>query len=109
MGNRNLLDMIPQKNDKIPFTFSQAQMVVLTLEHKSIFDRIARFLSFTPEKSFITLDSYGSFLWNAMDGRKNIYELGCLLEREFGEKVHPLHERMIPFIREMKTNNLIHF
>ncbi|MFV0556025.1 MAG: PqqD family protein [Lactovum sp.] len=57
-----------------------------------------------PEKSYRTLDAYGSFIFKQIDGKKNIQELGQLLEKEYEEASDQLYERLVIYLEHLELN-----
>ena len=47
----------------------------------------------------VKLDDFGSFVWQQIDGEKNIYEIANVLEKKYGKKVQPVYERISQFIK----------
>lgn len=106
---KNFLEYRPVPNGSLSYHINERNQVVLKIKRDRICDRVARLLKNTPKATFITLDSFGSYLWQQLDGQKNVEELGGLLEEEFGESVYPLEERLVLFLRSLRDNNLIWF
>lgn len=52
----------------------------------------------------ITLDKYSSAVFIQIDGNKTVKEIGESLESMFGEKVHPLYERLLLFLNHIDVN-----
>nr|WP_279354772.1 PqqD family protein [Eubacterium sp. 1001713B170207_170306_E7] len=61
-----------------------------------------------PEISYIRLDAYGSYVWEQMDGKRDVMALACLMKERFGAKAEPLYERLIRFLETLKENKYIH-
>ena len=57
----------------------------------------------------IKLDSTGSYLWLACDGKRNVQEIGKILEEKFGEKVDPLYDRLALFLQSLERNRFIQY
>jgi hypothetical protein len=55
----------------------------------------------------VKLDDFGSFVWKQIDGQKNVYQIAIELEQEFGEKVHPVYERISQFIKQLRQQNFV--
>ena len=51
-----------------------------------------------PEYKKTSLDEFGSFVFNQIDGECNVGEIGNRLEAVFGEKAHPVYERLLLFL-----------
>ena len=55
----------------------------------------------------ITLDQYGSWVWQRIDGKTTVHQLGDKLVQEFGEKIQPVYERLGLFIKLLARNRFI--
>ena len=107
MKNENFLEKIPCRKDGINWTADESNIVTLEIENKGIFNRIAQKLFKKPKISYIHLDEMGSFIWPLLDGEKNIIELGKLVDAHFGEKAHPLYERLARYFQIMDSYRFI--
>lgn len=103
----NYLERIPVRADSIQWKVSSEGMVTLEIENKGWVNRIAQFLFARPKISYIHLDEMGSFLWPLLDGKKDITALGKLVEENFGEKAHPLYERLAQYFRILDSYHFI--
>lgn len=57
----------------------------------------------------VTLDEFGTAVWNSCDGEKTIKDIGVLLKKNFGDKIEPVYERLNLFIRNLEKYKLIRF
>lgn len=105
--NENYLDYIPMVNKK--WEINKDGVVELTVENKGVFNTIAQKIFKKPRFSFISLDKYGSFVWQNIDGKKSIYEIGQKLKEEHKEAGQQLYERLAKFIGILESNKYIIF
>ncbi|MBE7051494.1 MAG: PqqD family protein [Ruminococcaceae bacterium] len=105
--NTNYLDRIPAKNESINWSKDESGAVTLEIENKGVMNRIAQKLFKKPKISYIHLDETGSFVWPIIDGKKNIAEIGTELEDEFGEKAHPLYERLAKYFQILESYGFV--
>ncbi len=103
----NYLDKIPQKNKKIGWSKNEEGLVSLEIENKGIFNKIAQKLLKKPKISYVHLDENGSFVWELIDGKMNVFQLGEMVEEHFGEKAHPLYERLVKYFRILESYGFI--
>jgi coenzyme PQQ synthesis protein D (PqqD) len=103
----NYLDYIPEKSPNCKWVDKEDGIVQIIVDRDSLFERIVRKLFFTPESYKVDLDRIGSFIWNRIDGKRNLYDIGQLLKVEFGEDIEPLYERLIQYINILKNNKFI--
>ncbi len=83
--------------------------VYLIFYHKKPIEKFLRWLVKKPYKTDLELDEFGSFVWNSLDGKRNIYEVGQLLSKRFGDKCNPLYDRLIMFLRHLYAKGWIVF
>ena len=57
-----------------------------------------------PEISKLELDAYGSFVFLQIDGKNTIDDIANNLDKKYHEEVHPLYERLIPFLDYLNDN-----
>lgn len=103
----NYLEKIPARPESIKWSTGDDGTVTLEIENKGVFNRIAQKLFRRPRISYIHLDETGSFLWPILDGEKSITDLGVLVEEKFGEKSHPLYERLATYFRILDSYGFI--
>ncbi len=99
--NDNYLEKIPSKSD-ITFTTDDKGLITLEVENKGVMNKIAQFIFKKPKVSYIHLDEFGSFVWNEIDGEKDIIKIGGKVKENFGEKAEPLYERLSQYIKTLE-------
>lgn len=104
----NYLDKIPVRNDLIKWSEKEGK-VTLEIENKGFMNKIAQKLFKKPEISYIYLDEMGSFIWQRIDGVKDISLLGQDFSHKFGEKANPLYERLVKYITILQSYNFVKF
>ncbi|WP_066459292.1 PqqD family protein [Anaerotruncus rubiinfantis] len=104
-AQQNLLDFIPTR----AFSFQQQEngLVTVTVPHTGFFDRLAQLLFHKPTQSLISLDEFGSFIWLQIDGQRTVYEIGLLVQKQFGKAAEPLFERLSTFFITLRQNRFI--
>lgn len=105
----NYLDYIPKKSDRIDWKEKEDGLIQIIIYRDSLFEKIVRKLFFTPDRYKLDLDEMGSFIWNHIDGKRNIYEIGQLVENEFKDEAEPLYERLAKFMNILINNKFIEF
>lgn len=106
-GGKNLLDMIPSRNPRFAWQLGGDGRVQIRLPRDGLLERLVRRLAKTPAALTVDLDDLGSFVWQAMDGRRDIHAIGALVRAEFGEGAEPLYQRLAGFMRLLEGNRLI--
>ena len=103
----NFLDKIPTRNPEIGYTVDEKGVITLEIENKGLFNRIAQKLFKKPKISYVHLDEMGSFVWPIINGEKNITEIGETVDEHFGEKAHPLYERLAKYFQILESYGFV--
>jgi hypothetical protein len=106
-NQKNYLEFIPSIRPDFPWQVNDDQIVVITVAHTGIFDKAAQKLFHKPKKSYISLDEFGSFIWQQIDGERNVFQIAQLVSEHFGERANPLYERLIKFFEILHENKYI--
>ncbi len=88
---------VPCRKQGIRWDTGEDGLVVIHMENKGLFNRIAQKVFNKPPVSHIHMEENGSFIWNLMDGERTVENIGELVREHFGEKAEPLYERMIRY------------
>lgn len=104
---KNYLEKIPMRPAQIQWETGKDGLVTLSIQNTGWANRIAQKLFRRPKVSYVHLDEMGSFVWPLLDGEKNIIELGKLVDAHFGEKAHPLYERLARYFQIMDSYRFI--
>ena len=105
--SENYLEKVPQLSLTLFWDTAKDGCVCLHIKNQGVFNRVAQFLFLKPKVSHIKLDEMGSFVWSHIDGKRDIIELGRLLEDRFGKDAYPLYERVAKFFQILERNRLI--
>lgn len=103
---QNYLEFIPVKNLEVEFKTNEDGVIVLFKEWTGFYHKIAQKFFHKPRVSQIKMDEYGSFVWNAIDGRKNVYDVALTTEKAYPEMEKAL-ERVIKFLEILRDNGFI--
>jgi len=57
----------------------------------------------------INLDELGSSAWLAIDGKTKVKDIAIELHKKFGDKIHPVDERLTKFLTQLYEQSLITF
>ncbi len=111
-SRKNLLDFVPVKNTNPKYESVKDEIGIITIKihRNSLMDRFVRkFIKKTPLTFDVKLDEFGSFIYDIIDDKKNIYEIGEIVKEHFGEDAEPLYSRLGAFMNLLKNNNFIYF
>ncbi len=103
----NYLDKCPRHSELLTFTENGEGIVTLDIENKGVFNTVAQKLFKKPRISHVHLDAFGSFVWLQIDGERSIFEIGELVEAHFGEKAHPLYERLAKYFQILESYRFV--
>lgn len=103
----NYLERKPCRPETLSWSMNKENLVILEVENKGFFHRVAQRCFKKPKVSFIHLDEMGSFLWPLMDGTKTILDLGKEVDQKFGEQAHPLYERLAKYLQILDSYGFI--
>ena len=103
----NYLEKVPQLCPTLVWDTAEDGCVCLHIKNQGVFNRTAQWLFLRPKVSHIKLDEMGSFVWHHIDGKRDIIELGRMVEDMFGKDAYPLYERVAKFFRILESNRFI--
>ncbi len=103
----NYLERIPKVRTGLEWTQNDEGIVTLNIENKGFFNKLAQKFFKKPPVTYVHLDELGSFVWPLMDGKKDIIALGKEVDEHFGEKAHPLYERLAKFFQILDSYGFV--
>lgn len=103
---KNYLDtkLIPSTN--LIWT-SEDDIIILQVENKGFFNRLAQNLFHQPRISYISLDNYGSTLWGFLDGKNSVYNIIEKMKESFPDEKEKMLDRVIDFLHTLKIHGYI--
>ena len=106
-NSENYLERRPMRASGIAWSQDEKGLVTLDIENKGVFNKIAQVVFKRPKVSHVHLDAIGSFVWPLIDGEKTIVDLGVEVDEHFGEKAHPLYERLAKYFQILDSYHFI--
>lgn len=103
----NYLDNIPVINKK--WERLENGCVEVTVENTGFYNTLAQKFFKKPRFSFIKLDEYGSCVWQQIDGKKTIYEIGQILKSTHKGASEQLYERLSQYFGILESNQYVIF
>ncbi|RDY29323.1 PqqD family peptide modification chaperone [Romboutsia weinsteinii] len=104
-NNDEVLNIIFKICDCVEYEVDKDGIITILEKQDHKIQNIFRKLKFKiPLYKKTTLDEYSSAVFVQIDGKKTVNEIGKNLELEFGEKVHPLYERLLLFLNHIDVN-----
>ena len=104
---KNFMDFVPAKNPGYTWDADKNGIVTVHVVNEGFYNWLAQKVFKKPRISHIALDEYGSFVWQQMDGVRNVYEISKLVSEQFGEKAEPVVERLVKYIQILYQNKFI--
>ena len=104
----NYLELTPYR--KLSFEETEEGLIdVLVPRFKNEF--LKKLLSPRRGTPFIkaNLDEIGSVTWKLIDGDSNVTIIAEKLTEHFGEKIHPVYDRLTAFLTQLYNNGFISF
>lgn len=105
---KDYLLLVPVINDENVWRTDENNIVVITKQKVSIFRKILSSKSAEGKKE-IELDSYGSFVWQKINGKKTILEIIDEIINEMGEEKETACKRATIFFEMLRVHRLINF
>lgn len=102
----NFLDYVPAVKEDLTW-HDDGENVVLHLENKGFYNRVAQKFFNAPPVSKISLDQYGSFVWKQIDGKRNVLQIGDLMKTHFGSNAEPAYDRAAQFVKMLHNAGFI--
>lgn len=83
--------------------------VFLIFHHNHPIQKLANWLVKKSSTTDMKFDDLGSAVWKAIDGKRNIYEIGIIIKGKFGDSCEPVYDRLIMYIRYLNRRGWIYF
>lgn len=104
-SNEDVLNIIYKIYDNLEYEVDKDNIVNILQKQDHKVQKFFRKLKFRiPEYKRISLDEFGSWIFLQIDGKKNVQDIGESLEAKYGDKVHPLYERLLLFLNHIEIN-----
>ena len=104
---KNYLEKIPMRPSHIKWDADESGAVTLHIENKGAIKRLTQIILKKPEVSHIHLDETGSFVWQIMDGEKDMIAIGEEVKMNFGESAEPLYPRLAKFFKMLDSYGFV--
>ena len=84
-------------------------MVHVHIMQKGVCAAIAQKFFHPSRISHIHLDRYGSYLWQQIDGKKDVGQLADEIRAHCGEAAEPLYDRLVQYMQTLRKHRFICF
>ncbi len=103
--NEDILNLKFKICDNVNYTIDKNGVVTLLEKQDHKIQKILRKLKFNiPMYKEIELDEYCSTVFIMLNGKNTVEEVGKNLDLKYGNKIHPLYERLLLFINHIYTD-----
>ena len=104
-SKEEVLNIVYKICDCLEFEVNNNGIVIILEKQDHKIQNFLRKIKFSiPEYRKIELDEYCSTVFSLIDGERTVKEIGEILENKFGNKVHPLYERLLMFLNHIDVN-----
>lgn len=103
---RNYLEFVPLHRPGLEYHTDSKGKVVLEKEWTGFYHRIAQKFFRRPRVSHIHLDAYGTFVWQAIDGRRSVFDISKELE-QYDPNMEKGMARLIRFLEILHDHQFI--
>jgi hypothetical protein len=102
----NFLDFVPVRRVD---SETRGDGCLTLLRPKFVRGPLARWVQPRLAKPFykVHLDAIGSAVWEQIDGARTVGEIAIDLERRFGDRVKPAHQRVSMFVGELARGRMV--
>ena len=98
---------MPRKSENVSYSLNEEGKGIVTLENVGFYNRLAQKIFKRPKYSNIELEEYGTFIWQYIDGEKDIYDIALKVKENFGVEAEPLYERICKYFRILSDNSIV--
>lgn len=103
-NQNNILQTVYQKCPAIEYDIKDGKIFIVK-NQKHWIQSILRRLGFKiPEKTYLELDGYGSFVFQQINGKKSVENIGKELVSKYSETEECLYERLILYFEFLENN-----
>ena len=105
--SKNFLEFIPVGNFNWSISEETGKVVVERPKFDNPFLKKYLLPYFKKQNFNVNLDEFGSYVWQQIDGEKNVYEIANILEKKYGDKIQPVYERTSQFIKHLYQQRFV--
>ncbi len=103
----NYMESIPVRSDARPWRIGEDGMVEIDMENKGFYNFLAQKFFKKPRVSHISLEKYGSKVWQSIDGKNNINDIVKIMEKAFPKEKDRMLDRVVTYMATLQRNGFI--
>lgn len=105
--SQNYMDAVMYHNPLYKWSVNEDGIVVIDVINRGLHHKIAQKFFHKPKISHISLDKYGSRLWEAIDGNNSVYDILNIMSEAFPDEKKYMLNRVIAFMQTLQRNRFI--
>ena len=103
----NYLESVPVRSEERLWRLREDGLVEIDMENKGFYHSIAQKFFHKPRVSHISLDKYGSVVWQSIDGKNNVMDIIHRMEDAFPEEKSRMLDRVVTYMATLQNNRFI--
>ncbi len=103
----NYLESIPVRSTERPWRTDEDGIVEIDMENKGFYNFLAQKFFRKPRISHISLDKYGSVVWQSIDGTNSINDIIKIMEREFPNEKERMLDRIVTYMATLQRSGFV--
>jgi len=104
---QNYMDTVLIPNPTQKWSVRDDGIVVIDIKNKGFYHWIAQKFFHRPKVSHIALDSYGTAVWTALDGKHTVFDIVNHMKKQFPKEEARMLDRVVTFLHTLQVNRLI--
>lgn len=104
---KNYMYMIPVQSKERPWKKSENGMVVIDMENKGFYYFISQKFFKKPRISHISLDKYGTVVWQNINGENTVGDIVEIMKQEFSDEQERMLDRVVTYMATLQTHKFI--
>ena len=101
------MDLVFVKNESRPWRVKDDGLVEIDMENLGFFNSIAQKFFKKPRISHISLDKYGSLLWQALDGNATVNDILKAMTEAFPAERDKMLNRVVQFLATLERTGFV--
>ncbi len=108
MGAMTEAEMMARVPERAVGSETTGEGRVVLLRPKFLSPRMGWFQKLLPRPFFrVRLDATGSFIWEALDGKRTVREVCAAVRERFGAGAEPVEERTVALVVQMVSGGFV--
>lgn len=105
--SKNYFDGVPRRREDRPWRVKEDGIVEIDMENRGFYHFIAQKFFRKPRVSHISLDRYGSVVWQSIDGKNTVLDVIHIMEKEFPNEKDRMLDRVVTYLATLQRSGFI--